>query len=228
MQQLKIDPLLVPQGLATDILMSQKEVDAMINELEKQLEEEFHGTTIHTAVNLQGGLHFYSRIIEKMYDCNMRRLQRIISAEREKGTPDQLIRPLVEAARLIMIEDSIGTSKYGHGTDKAGQVYLTKDLNEVVENQIFILFEDVLDSGGTLTYLWDHFIRKGVARLVFVCLFQKDVTNSLPPDTTVYIGDQVPDVWLVGALGLDSIGKDHNGLTRGGMYRYLPYLTTPL
>lgn len=227
-QQLKIDPLLVPQDLNPDILLSQKEIELIISELAEQLEDDFHGKTVHTAFNLQGAVHFYAKVIEKMYASNMRRLQRIISAARENGTSDANIRPLVEAARLIIIDDSIGTSKYGHGTDKSDQVYLTKDLKESVEGQILIVFEDVLDSGDTLKFLRDHFAKKDVAQLVFACLFEKDGTNTHSLDCTVYIGEHVPDQWLVGGPGLDGMGRDHNGLLRGGMYRYLPYLTTPL
>src|SRR5438128_1118194 len=73
---------------------------------------------------------------------------------------------LGDLARNVNLDatfDFIGVSSYGnrpspthelkHGWDSTGEVRLTKDVDQSVQDKNVILVEDILDTGLTLTYL---------------------------------------------------------------------------
>src|SRR5437016_14651454 len=63
---------------------------------------------------------------------------------------------LADLARSLTREtfvDFMGISSYGKGKTSSGEVKLTKDLDNTVEGADVLIVEDIVDSGGTLTYL---------------------------------------------------------------------------
>jgi len=50
--------------------------------------------------------------------------------------------------------DFMAVSSYGSGTTSSGQVKIVKDLSEQIEGRDIIVVEDILDSGNTLSYLF--------------------------------------------------------------------------
>ena len=64
---------------------------------------------------------------------------------------------MADLARSITLPctvDFMAVSSYGAGTTSSGQVKITKDLSESIEGRDIIVVEDILDSGNTLSYLF--------------------------------------------------------------------------
>lgn len=108
--------------------------------------------------------------------------------------------------------DFMAVSSYGASTQSSGVVRIIKDLDTTIENRDIIIVEDIIDSGLTLSYLIDLFIRRNVKSIKVVTLLDKPNHRiiNLKPD---YSGFTIPDEFVVG-YGLDYAEK----------YRNLPYI----
>ena len=104
-------------------------------------------------------------------------------------------------------------SSYGSGTTSSGNVKITLD---VIRNDItdcdFLIIEDIIDSGNTLSYLVKYLALKG-AHSVKTCTLLDKPSRRAVDYTPDYIGVEIPDEFVVG-YGLDYDEK----------YRTLPYV----
>ena len=108
--------------------------------------------------------------------------------------------------------DFMAVSSYGSGTSSSGQVNIVKDLTDSIEGQDLIVVEDILDSGNTLSYLFQLLEARNPASLRLCTLLDKP-SRRTKPITADYVGFTVPDEFVVG------YGLDYNEL-----YRNLPYI----
>ena len=94
------------------------------------------------------------------------------------------------------------------GTTSSGTVLIPMGLTGSVEGRDVILFEDIVDTGVTITSLQELLISKG-ARSVKICtmLFKPDVyKQSIKLD---YVGMEVPNVFILGfGLDYDELGRN--------------------
>ena len=106
--------------------------------------------------------------------------------------------------------DFMSISHYAGGSPK--EVRITKDLDISLSGQDVILVEDVVDTGMTLNFLFDHLKSKGPVSLEVCSLLDKRARRiaDLP---IRYTGFEAPDEFLVG-YGLDYREK----------YRNLPFI----
>lgn len=106
----------------------------------------------------------------------------------------------------------IGCSSYGDGTKSSGEVKLTHDTNEPIEGRHVIVFEDIVDSGLTLSYLIKLLeARKPASLKVCTLLFKPEsLKTEFKPD---YYGFAIGNEFVVGY-----------GLDYAGLYRGLPYI----
>lgn len=118
---------------------------------------------------------------------------------------------LVRHLTIPHIVDFMSVSSYGKSTE-SGMVRIVLDLREPIEGQHVIIVEDIVDSGKTLSYLYDMLHSRNPASLRTCTLVQKPKEGQLnvPVD---YLGFKIPDVWVVG-YGLDYADK----------HRTLPYI----
>jgi len=106
----------------------------------------------------------------------------------------------------------IRTSSYENGTESTGVVRLLKDIEISIEGKDVIIIEDILDTGRTLNYLKDYFLRQNPNSLKVCTLLDK-------PDRRVvdvkadYNAFSIPDKFVIG-YGLDYAEK----------YRNLPFV----
>jgi len=109
------------------------------------------------------------------------------------------------------IVDFMSVSSYGKSTE-SGVVRIVLDLREPIEGKHVIIVEDIVDSGKTLSYLYNMLQSRNPASLRTCSLVQKPKEGQLdvPVD---YLGFKIPDVWVVG-YGLDYADK----------HRTLPYI----
>jgi len=108
--------------------------------------------------------------------------------------------------------DFMAVSSYGSGTTSSGQVKIVKDLSEQIEGRDIIVVEDILDSGNTLSYLFQLLQARHPASIRLCTLLDKPERRTKPV-AAQYVGFTIPDAFVVG-YGLDYDEK----------YRNLPYI----
>ena len=119
---------------------------------------------------------------------------------------------LARAITLPCTVDFMAVSSYGSGTTSSGQVKITKDLSESIEGRDIIVVEDILDSGNTLSYLFQLLQARHPASVRLCTLLDKPSRRTKPVELH-YSGFTIPDYFVVG-YGLDYDEK----------YRNLPYI----
>jgi hypoxanthine phosphoribosyltransferase len=96
--------------------------------------------------------------------------------------------------------DFMAVSSYGQSATSSGAVRVMLDLRDLIENEHVIIVEDIVDTGLTLSYLYQTLQGRNPASLKTCVLAIKDRESlDVPID---YLGFQIPDVWVVG-YGLD-------------------------
>ena len=109
--------------------------------------------------------------------------------------------------------ECVRVSSYGGGTTTTGEVKLSLDVNRPdIDECNLIIVEDIIDSGLTLTYLVDHFKKKGARSVRTVTLLDKPSRRKVNFKTD-YVGCEIPDEFVIG-YGLDYDER----------YRALPYI----
>lgn len=106
----------------------------------------------------------------------------------------------------------LGVSSYGNKMVSSGEVKVTLDLNEPIENKHVLVIEDIVDSGLTLSYIMNTLRARRPASLKSVSLLMKP--ECLKTDIDVdYVGFKIGKEFVVG-YGVDYAGK----------FRCLPYI----
>ena len=109
--------------------------------------------------------------------------------------------------------DCMKVSSYGAGTVSTGNINIRLDVTRSdISTCDFLIVEDIIDSGRTLSYLTDYLKLKG-ARSVRTCTLLDKPSRRVVEFTPDYVGLEIPDEFVVG-YGLDYDEK----------YRALPYV----
>ena len=109
--------------------------------------------------------------------------------------------------------DCMKVSSYGDGTVSSGNVNIRLDITRPdISECDFLIIEDIIDSGKTLSYLTDYLKLKGAKSVKTCTLLDKPSRRAVDfvPD---YKGIEIPDEFVVGY-----------GLDYAEMYRALPYV----
>ncbi len=120
---------------------------------------------------------------------------------------------LMKRITLPLEIEFMKVSSYGSGSSSSGVINIHLDIKRTdISDVDFIVVEDIIDSGRTLSHLIKYFIEKGASSVRTVTLLDKPSrrTVDFTPD---YCGMAVPDEFVVG-FGLDYDEK----------YRNLPYI----
>jgi hypoxanthine phosphoribosyltransferase len=97
--------------------------------------------------------------------------------------------------------DYVAVSSYGAGTESTGHVQLLKDLTMDVAGRDVLMVEDIIDTGLTTSFLFDHVQRHGPASLKLCVLLNKE-ERRVTPVPIAYKGFDIPNAFVVG-YGLD-------------------------
>jgi hypoxanthine phosphoribosyltransferase len=97
--------------------------------------------------------------------------------------------------------DYVAVSSYGAGTESTGHVQLLKDLTMDVAGRDVLMVEDIIDTGLTTSFLFDHVQRHGPASLKLCVLLNKE-ERRVTPVPIAYKGFDLPNAFVVG-YGLD-------------------------
>jgi len=119
---------------------------------------------------------------------------------------------LARAVDLPLTIDCISLSSYGDGHVSSEQVGLIKDLSENMAGKHVLIIEDIVDTGITLQYVWNHLMTRHPADLHVCTLLDKRARRQVELPIR-YIGFDVPDAFVVG-YGLDYQQR----------YRNLPFI----
>ena len=119
---------------------------------------------------------------------------------------------LIRQFNFPMRCEFMAVSSYGHEKSSSGEVKLVLDAKYPLEGEDVIIFEDIVDSGLTLSYIL-HLLKARKPRSLRLCslLFKPD---SLKTDLHVdYVGFKIGKEFVVG------YGLDYEGFCRG-----IPYI----
>ncbi|MCM2323655.1 MAG: hypoxanthine phosphoribosyltransferase [Oligoflexia bacterium] len=106
----------------------------------------------------------------------------------------------------------LGVSSYGAKMVSSGEVKVTLDLNDPIENKHVLVIEDIVDTGLTLSYIMNTLRARKPASLKCCSLLLKP--DSLKTELNVdYTGFKIGNEFVVG-YGIDFAGK----------FRGLPYI----
>ncbi|AYO31882.1 MAG: hypoxanthine phosphoribosyltransferase [Thermoanaerobacteraceae bacterium] len=119
---------------------------------------------------------------------------------------------LIRHIDLPLQVDFMAISSYGASTESSGVVRILKDLEENVEGKNLLIVEDIIDSGLTLSYMYNILKSRKPASIKICTLLDKPSRRKA--DIKVdYLGFEIPDYFVVGY-----------GLDYGEKYRNLPYI----
>jgi hypoxanthine phosphoribosyltransferase len=119
---------------------------------------------------------------------------------------------LLRHVDLDVAIDFLGVRSYGNQQESSGVVQITTDLSHSIEGKHVILVEDIVDTGLTVSYLYENLATRQPASVKIASLLHKPSRTRVPVEID-YLGFTVDDVFIVG-YGLDYAQK----------FRNLPYL----
>ena len=106
----------------------------------------------------------------------------------------------------------LGVSSYGNKMVSSGEVKVTLDITEPLENKHVVVFEDIVDTGLTLSYIMNSLRARKPATLKSCSLLLKPECLKTEIDVD-YLGFRIGKEFVVG-YGIDYAGK----------FRGLPYI----
>ena len=165
---------------SVEVMHSEAEVAKRVEELGRQISEDYAGKQVHLICVLKGGVFFMCELAKRI------------------SVPVSM--------------DFMSVGSYGNGTSSSGVVKIAKDLDEPLVGIVFLVVEDIIDSGRTLSYLLE--ILKGRhPKSLKLCTLLDKPDRRIKPVKVDYTGFEIPDEFVVG-YGLDYAQK----------YRNLPFI----
>jgi hypoxanthine phosphoribosyltransferase len=118
---------------------------------------------------------------------------------------------LADLARAVEVDatfDFVAVSSYGRELRSSGAVKLIKDLDEPIEGKNVLVVEDILDTGLTLCYLRNFFLRQHPKSLRIATLLDKP-SRRLEKIEADYVGFSIPNLFVIG-YGMDYAERYRN------------------
>lgn len=115
---------------------------------------------------------------------------------------------LIRHINLDVSLDFMSVASYGKGSKTSGEVKLIKDLDTTIEGLNVIIVEDILDTGITLTYLYNVLQQRKPKVLKIAALLDKP-ERRIKDIRADYVGFQIPNEFVVG-YGLDYAERYRN------------------
>ncbi len=118
---------------------------------------------------------------------------------------------LSDLARALDVDatfDFVAVSSYGNGQRSSGAVKLIKDLDDPIEGKNVLVVEDILDTGLTLSYLRNFFLRQKPKSLRIATLLDKP-SRRLEKIEADYVGFSIPNLFVIG-YGMDYAERYRN------------------
>ncbi len=160
------------------VLIDENTIDKRITEMAREISEEFKGEELILIGVLKGAVYFAVDLSKKIKDASV-------------------------------IMDFVKVSSYGIGArETSGKIDFKLDISQNIENKNVIIVEDIIDSGTTLSYLYDYLKRKNPKSLKICVLLDKPERRVKHVDVD-YTGFEIENKYVVG-YGLDADEKYRN------------------
>ncbi len=108
--------------------------------------------------------------------------------------------------------DFLTLSSYGSGTESSGTVEIVHDIRDEIAGTDVLLVDDILDSGLTLAFTKELFLKRGAKTVRTCVLLDKQTARSVEFEAD-FAGFKIDDHFVVG------YGLDYDNL-----YRELPHI----
>jgi len=108
---------------------------------------------------------------------------------------------LIRAFSIPCRIDFVRVASYGAGTESAGRVVLTKDIETSIKGRDILIVEDIVDTGLTLAYLV-NWLKERNPQSLKVCAFLDKRKRRKVAFEADYVGFTIDDGFVVG-YGLD-------------------------
>lgn len=112
---------------------------------------------------------------------------------------------LIREIYLPIELDFIQANSYGDDTESSGQVIINKDVRQNLVGKDLLIVEDIVDSGRTISFLKDHFKKRGARSIKVASLLFKPERLVAKNASIDYLGFEIEDKFVVG-YGLDYAG----------------------
>lgn len=119
---------------------------------------------------------------------------------------------LIREIKLPLYMEFLGASSYGDSTSSSGNVKITLDLKKDIQGKNILLVEDIIDTGLTISNLFDIFKSRKPKSIKLASLLFKPARLKHPVAID-YLGFEIEDKFVIG-----------HGLDYAGRYRELPYI----
>ncbi len=97
--------------------------------------------------------------------------------------------------------DYVAVSSYGSETQSSGHVQLLKDLTMDVSGRDVLMVEDIIDTGLTTSFLFDH-VQRHQPKSLKLCVLLNKEERRITQVPIAYKGFDIPNEFVVG-YGLD-------------------------
>ncbi len=108
---------------------------------------------------------------------------------------------LVRHLTVTSVVDFVRLASYGAETYSSGVVEMRKNLEEPIRGRDVLIIEDIVDSGHTLSYLYNRLLLQEPASVKICTLIDKRARREIPIEAD-YVGISMEDGFIVG-YGLD-------------------------
>lgn len=116
---------------------------------------------------------------------------------------------IIRSLEVPLSCEFLGVSSYGNKMVSSGEVKITLDVNEPLAGRHVVVFEDIVDTGLTLSYIMNSLRARKPASLKSCSLLFKPESLKTPVEVD-YVGFKIGKEFAVG-YGIDYAGK-HRGL----------------
>ncbi len=108
--------------------------------------------------------------------------------------------------------DFVTIESYGSKKESSGKLKMLRDITINIENKWVLIVDDILDTGRTLAFTKEYFLKKNPISLK-TCVFLDKPERRVNQFKADYVGFEIPDKFVVG------YGMDYDNL-----FRELPYV----
>ena len=115
---------------------------------------------------------------------------------------------MADLARAISVNHSVDfmtASSYGNSMESSRDVHILKDLDDNIEGKDFLLVEDIIDTGNTLSKVLQILNLRGPNSIQIFTLLDKPTRREEHVDVK-WLGFEIADEFVVG-VGIDYAQK---------------------
>jgi hypoxanthine phosphoribosyltransferase len=171
------------KGMKFETLISEADIKVRVEILVEKIAEDSYGKELFVIGILKGSFIFLSDLLRLFY-----------------------LHDLHPSLDFITIES------YGSSKESSGKLKMLRDITTDIKNKWVLIVDDILDTGRTLAFTKEYFLKKNPISLK-TCVFLDKPERRVNNFQADYVGFQIPDKFVVGY-----------GMDYANLFRELPYV----